>query len=61
MIAYTLNNHRGLPWKMRPRPQAEMDALVMLAGARKVDTAIGVDGIFTVSLARKSAGPGAGD
>lgn len=61
MIAYTLNNHRGLPWKMRPRPQAEMDALVMLAGARKVDTAIGVDGIFTVSLARKPAGPGAGD
>ncbi|WP_296948744.1 bifunctional alpha/beta hydrolase/class I SAM-dependent methyltransferase [uncultured Massilia sp.] len=60
MIAYTLVNHRGAPWKMRPRPQAEMDALVALAGARKVDTAIGVDGIFTVSLARKDAAPGAG-
>ncbi len=60
MIAYTLVNHRGAPWKMRPRPQAEMDALVALAGARKVDTAIGTDGIFTVSLARKGAAPGAG-
>ena len=60
MIAYTLVNHRGLPWKMRPRPQAEMDALVALAGARKVDTAIGVEGIFSVSLARKDAAPGAG-
>ncbi|MFK3741515.1 bifunctional alpha/beta hydrolase/class I SAM-dependent methyltransferase [Massilia sp. TN1-12] len=60
MIAYTLVNHRGAPWKMRPRPQAEMDALVALAGARKVDTAIGVDGIFTVSLATKDAAPGAG-
>jgi len=60
MIAYTLVNHRGMPWKMRPRPQAEMDALVALAGMRKIDTAIGIDGIFTVSLARKDAGPGAG-
>ena len=60
MIAYTLVNHRGVAWKMRPRPQAEMDALVALAGARKADTAIGVDGIFTVSLALKDAGPGAG-
>jgi SAM-dependent methyltransferase len=57
MIAYTLTNHRGLPWKMRPRPQAEMDALVALAGAQKQDTAIGVEGIFTVSLARKNARP----
>lgn len=61
MIAYTLVNHRGLPWKMRPRPQAEMDGLVALAGARKIETAIGVEGIFTVSLARKDAAPGAGD
>lgn len=60
MIAYTLTNHRGAPWKMRPRPQAEMDALVDLAGARKIDTAVGVEGIFTVSLARKPAVPGAG-
>jgi hypothetical protein len=60
MIAYTLVNHQGKPWKMRPRPQAEMDALVALAGARKLDTAIGVEGIFSVSLARKDAAPGAG-
>lgn len=60
MIAQTLTNHRGQPWKMRPRPQAEMDALVALAGATKLDTAIGVEGIFTVSLARKGAMPGAG-
>jgi alpha-beta hydrolase superfamily lysophospholipase/SAM-dependent methyltransferase len=60
MIAATLTDHRGAPWRMRPRSQAEMDALVTLAGARKVDTAIGVEGIFTVSLARKDAAPGAG-
>ena len=60
MIAYTLINHRGQPWKMRPRPQAEMDALVALAGGRKEATAIGVEGIFTVSLAKKRAAPGAG-
>ncbi|UVW27252.1 bifunctional alpha/beta hydrolase/class I SAM-dependent methyltransferase [Massilia sp. H6] len=59
MIAYTLTNHCGVLWKMRPRPQAEMDALVTLAGARKLDTAIGVKGIFTVSLARKDAAPDA--
>lgn len=61
MIAYTLTNHCGVPWKMRPRPQAEMDALVRLAGARKLDTEIGVEGIFTVSLARKDAAPGTAD
>lgn len=60
MIAGTLTNHQGKPWCMRLRAQAEMDALVGLAGARKVDTAIGIDGIFTVSLARKDAAPGAG-
>jgi alpha-beta hydrolase superfamily lysophospholipase/SAM-dependent methyltransferase len=60
MIALTLVNHRGTPWQMRARSQAEMDALVSLAGAAKVETAIGLDGIFTVSLARKGATPGAG-
>lgn len=60
MIALTLVNHRGTPWQMRARSQAEMDALVRLAGATKVDTAIGLDGIFTVSLARKVAAHGAG-
>jgi len=59
MIAHTLVNHQGKPWHMRPRAQAEMDALVELAGARKIDTRIGVDGIFTVSLARKETVPGA--
>lgn len=61
MIAHTLINHQGKPWRMRPRAQAEMDALGALAGARKVDTDIGVEGIFTVSLARKERAPGAGD
>jgi len=37
-----------------------MDALVALAGGRKEATAIGVEGIFTVSLAKKPAAPGAG-
>jgi hypothetical protein len=46
---------------MRPRAQAEMDALVALAGARKIDTRIGIDGIFTVSLARKETVPGEDD
>ncbi|MES2257627.1 MAG: bifunctional alpha/beta hydrolase/class I SAM-dependent methyltransferase [Pseudomonadota bacterium] len=61
MIASTLENHRGVPWQMRPRPQVEIDALVALAGCRKISTRIGLDGIFTVSLARKGAAPGAGD
>jgi alpha-beta hydrolase superfamily lysophospholipase/SAM-dependent methyltransferase len=61
MIAYTLNNHRGEPWRMRPRAQAELDGLVALAGCRKQRTMIGLEGIFTVSLAQKDAMPGAGD
>ncbi|WP_294771892.1 bifunctional alpha/beta hydrolase/class I SAM-dependent methyltransferase [uncultured Rhodoferax sp.] len=52
LIAKTLNNHRGQPWVMRPRPQAELDALVASAGCRKVATRIGLEGIFTVSVAR---------
>jgi alpha-beta hydrolase superfamily lysophospholipase/SAM-dependent methyltransferase len=59
MIAGTLTNHRGEPWRMRPRPQVEMDALVELAGAIKERTLIGLEGIFTVSVARKAAAPGA--
>jgi alpha-beta hydrolase superfamily lysophospholipase/SAM-dependent methyltransferase len=59
MIAYTLTNHRGEPWRMRPRPQAEIDGLVALAGCRKLRTMIGLEGIFTVSLAEKAAAPGA--
>jgi hypothetical protein len=60
MIAYTLTNHRGEPWRMRPRAQAEMDGLVALAGCHKRRTMIGLEGIFTVSLAQKGAAPGAG-
>ncbi|WP_127956641.1 bifunctional alpha/beta hydrolase/class I SAM-dependent methyltransferase [Serratia microhaemolytica] len=52
-IAHTLINHQGEAWKMRPRPQCEMDALVVLSGCRKLMTNIGLQGIFTVSLAEK--------
>lgn len=49
LIAKKLSSHRGQPWTMRPRPRAEMDALVASAGCRKVATKIGLEGIFTVS------------
>lgn len=55
LIAKTLTNHQGQAWTMRPRPQAEMDALVVCAGYRKVSTQIGLEGIFTVSVARREA------
>ena len=55
LIAKTLNNHLGEPWRMRPRPQAEMDALVAGAGFEKQASAIGLAGIFTVSVARRVA------
>ncbi|GJI97105.1 hypothetical protein RugamoR57_38230 [Duganella caerulea] len=61
MIALTLTSHQGKPWQMRPRPQAEMDGLVAHAGCRKIATRIGLEGIFTVSLAQKPAAPAAGD
>ncbi|AMP14539.1 bifunctional alpha/beta hydrolase/class I SAM-dependent methyltransferase [Collimonas pratensis] len=61
MIAQTLTNHRGAPWLMRPRPQAEMDALVASIGCQKIASQIGIAGIFTVSAAQKSAEPAAGD
>lgn len=61
MIAQTLVSHTGKPWQMRPRPQNEIDGLVEYVGLRKVSSLIGLDGIFTVSLARKPAGRGAGD
>jgi alpha-beta hydrolase superfamily lysophospholipase/SAM-dependent methyltransferase len=60
MIAQTLDNHQGKPWIMRPRPQIEMDALVASAGCRKVGTQIGLEGIFSVSVAYKTSAPGAG-
>ena len=55
LIAHTLRNHRGQPWQMRPRPQAELDGLVTAAGLRKGETRIGLQGIFTVSVARRPA------
>lgn len=61
MIALTLTSHQGKPWQMRPRPQAEIDGLVAHAGCRKLATSIGLEGIFTVSLAQKPAAPDAGD
>jgi alpha-beta hydrolase superfamily lysophospholipase/SAM-dependent methyltransferase len=51
MIAKTLANHQGKPWQMRPRPQAEMDALVASIGCRKIASHVGIAGIFTVSVA----------
>ncbi|OWT75488.1 MULTISPECIES: bifunctional alpha/beta hydrolase/class I SAM-dependent methyltransferase [unclassified Achromobacter] len=52
MIARTLTSHRAdMPWVMRRRTQAEMDALVAAAGFRKVEQLTDQWGIFTVSLA----------
>ena len=54
-IARVLTSHReGSAWVMRRRTQAEMDQLVKAAGFEKLDQEIDEDGIFTVSLARKS-------
>jgi len=53
LIAGTLRNHRGAAWLMRPRPQGELDGLVACAGLRKVSSRIGLEGIFTVSVARR--------
>ena len=52
MIAKTLTNHQGSPWIMRPRPQAEMDALIAEIGGQKIETKIGIAGIFTVSVTK---------
>jgi hypothetical protein len=55
MIARVLDNRDGQPWVMRCRSQAEMDALVRVAGFEKQDMLVDEDGIFTVSLARRTA------
>lgn len=52
MIAKTLKNHQGKPWQMRPRPQAEMDALVATITCKKISSEIAIAGIFTVSVAQ---------
>ncbi len=53
LIAKTLNSHRGTPWVMRCRTQAEMDQLVSSAGLKKVEMLIDREGVFTVSVAIK--------
>lgn len=55
-IARALTSHRGgAAWVMRRRTQQEMDELVRLAGFEKVAQRIDDFGIFTVSLARRTA------
>ena len=55
-IARALTSHRGgAAWVMRRRTQQEMDELVRLAGFEKVAQRIDAFGIFTVSLARRTA------
>jgi alpha-beta hydrolase superfamily lysophospholipase/SAM-dependent methyltransferase len=54
-IARVLTNREGQPWIMRRRTQAEMDDLVRTAGFEKVEMDIDAWGIFTVSLARRTA------
>lgn len=54
-IARVLTNREGQPWIMRRRTQAEMDELVRAAGFEKVGMDIDTWGIFTVSLARRTA------
>lgn len=56
-IARVLASHRdGQPWIMRRRTQREMDQLVAAAGFRKLEQRIDRWGIFTVSLAERTAG-----
>jgi alpha-beta hydrolase superfamily lysophospholipase/SAM-dependent methyltransferase len=57
MIARVLVHRDGSPWVMRCRPQREMDDLVRSVGFEKVDMRTDKDGIFTVSLARRSTSP----
>jgi SAM-dependent methyltransferase len=52
-IARVLRNREGQPWVMRRRTQAEMDALVRVAGFEKVSQETDSWGIFTVSVARR--------
>jgi alpha-beta hydrolase superfamily lysophospholipase/SAM-dependent methyltransferase len=52
-IARTLTNRDGEAWIMRPRPQAEMNALVRAVGFEPQTLRIDDAGIFTVSVARK--------
>ena len=55
LIARTLPNREQRPWIMRRRTQAELDQLVAEAGFRKIEQWIDDDGIFSVSVAQRSA------
>jgi len=54
-IAGVLRNREGQPWIMRRRTTAEMDQLVRSAGFEKIDMEVDQWGMFTVSLACRSA------
>jgi alpha-beta hydrolase superfamily lysophospholipase/SAM-dependent methyltransferase len=54
-IARVLVNREGEPWIMRRRTQAEMDELVEAAGFEKIHQEIDEWGIFSVSVARRTA------
>jgi alpha-beta hydrolase superfamily lysophospholipase/SAM-dependent methyltransferase len=54
-IARVLTNREGKPWIMRRRTQAEMDQLVCAAGFEKLTQEIDRWGIFSVSLAKRTA------
>jgi hypothetical protein len=56
LIARTLTSHRdGAAWIMRRRTQAELDQLVAHAGFSKLEQWVDDWGIFTVSLAVRTA------
>ena len=54
-IARVLQNREGQPWIMRRRTTAEMDQLVRRAGFEKIEMEIDQWGMFSVSVARRSA------
>ncbi|MGB0712431.1 MAG: bifunctional alpha/beta hydrolase/class I SAM-dependent methyltransferase [Gammaproteobacteria bacterium] len=55
LIARTLPNRDGQPWVMRPRPAAEMNALLREAGFEPGPMLSDNDGIFTVTTASVAA------
>ena len=54
IIAELLTHGDGSPWVMRCRSQREMDGLVLRAGFEKLRSLLDDDGLFSVSLARRS-------
>ncbi|MEZ6069927.1 MAG: bifunctional alpha/beta hydrolase/class I SAM-dependent methyltransferase [Pirellulales bacterium] len=57
LIAHSLDGFDAKPWRMRCRSQLEMDQLVATAGFKKITTLSTDQGIFTVSLARRTCAP----